>query len=581
MIYSLLSLALAAQVGAAAPPDVDRLRSAARNAEARFERLARAMAPHSYGGFDGRNCDEVVGRFCLRFDSTTTAPAAAEADRVLDARGEAVEALRRYFSAAPGERRAAGPVVRLLILDGRADEAVSAAATFAALSPDTLWGHLLLGLALHAAGSAEHAERAFVRALSHMDESTRREWADPRWLLDPRESGRVRRLPAAERADYERRFWLVSDPLWLTPSNERWTEHMARHAEARLMSQVPVVAGMLRWGRDLDELTVRYGTPTSRSQIRGNQPWDPSRFVEYFDTAQRAYSPERWTTEGFPDPPLPGERPLLYSARARSGYALKSVHQVLDLPHQVTRFMSGGEVVLRVDAAVPRPDSVPDHARARVGLFAYDSAFTRRVENTATRAWGGDTLHFSLSVRAPQGRAIYSVELYDSVARHAARARYALATEIPSEGIVVSDLLIGEPFDEARLPVRRDDPLLRAWPSLVARAGATIGLYAEVYRLAAPGPEAVRVELSLEPAEGPGLLAQFARWLGRATGLSQPRSDPRVSWSADVEEGVYPIALNLPLDPRRTGRQVLVLRVTDVATGVTAESRRPLLLRRE
>jgi hypothetical protein len=577
----LLTIVLSAQVGVALPQqDIDRLRSAARTAEARFERLARAMAPHSWGGFDGRNCDEIVGRFCLRFDSTTTPPPAVAANQVLDAREEAVEALRRYFSAVPGERRAAGPLVRLLIADGRAPEAVSAALTFSALTADTLWGHLLLGMAQHAAGDAGAAERSFVRALLAMDESAQREWADPAWLLDPREVSRVRRLPVAQRADYERRFWLVSDPLWLTEANERWVAHMARHAEARLMAQVPGVAGMLRWGRDLDELTVRYGTPTSRSQQRGNQPWDPSTFVEYFDTAQRAYTPERWMMDGFPEPPLPGDPPLLYSARARSGYALSTAHRVLHLPHQVTRFLADGEVVLRVDGALIRPAELPEGARPRVGLFVYDSAFTRRIETTQSLTWSADTVAFSLVARAPPGRSIYSVEAYDSVARFAARARYSVTAEVP-DGLLVSDLLISRPFAAGRLPVHRGDPALQPLASLVTAAGTTLGVYAEVYRLAGTGAESLRVEFSLEPADSPGLLAQFGRWLGRAARLTQPQADPRVAWSAEVENAVHPIAVNLPLDPGRTGRHVLILRVTDAATGVTAEARRILLLRDE
>jgi hypothetical protein len=581
MIQLLLTMAAIAQVGAALPEqEVDRLRREARNAEARFERLARSLAPHSWGGFDGRNCDEIVGRFCLRFDSTSTPPPPVEKGQVLEARAGAVEAHRRYFSAAPGERRAAGPLVRLLVLDGRSSEALSAARTFAALTPDTLWGHLLLGLAQHAAGSPEAAEREFVRALMRMDEGARREWADPKWLLDPREAGRVQRLSPTARADYERRFWLVSDPLWLTEANERWIEHMARHTESRLLAQVPIVTGMVRWGRDLEELTVRYGTPSSRSQVRGNMPWDPSTFVEYFDTAQRAYTPERWMMEGFPPPPAPGDPPLLYSARARSGYALNSVERVLHLPHQVTRFLSGGEVVIRVDGGLPRPADMADGAELSAGLFVYDSAFTRRAQSTRTLVWNADTVAFSLFVRAPGGQSIYSIEAYDPGSRFAARARYALETSIPDTGLIVSDLLIAAPFEEGRLPSRRDEPTLRPHHDLVLDAGSSVGVYAEVYRLSAPGPESLRVEFSLQPAEGPGLLVQFARWLGRAAGLVQPRTDPRVAWSTEVEEGVHPIVVTLPLDPSRTGRQMLVLRVTDTRTGVTAETSRVLLLQR-
>ena len=581
---------LPVQVDVAQAADtLGRLRSQARSAEARFERLARNLAPFSMGGFSGHDCDEIVGRFCLRFDSTLVAsrPSTPEVGRVIDARRESVEVLRRYFSAAPAERAAAGPLVRLLVLDDRTSEAVAAARAFAALSADTLWAHLLLGLALNAGGSLDDAERAFVQALLRMDEDARREWTDPEWLLHHAELRQVRRLGARERGEYERRFWLLSDPLWLTDPNERWIEHMARHVEARLMAEVPVVTGMMRWGRDLDELTVRYGTPSSRSQVRGNNPWDPSSFIEYFDTAQRAYSPERLLLEGLPAPPFPGDRPSLYSGRARSGYALRSVHRLVDLPHQVTRFLAGDSVVVRVDGALVRPPEPPEPpepprpaeaTRPRLGLFAYDSAYTRRIQRVQEGpAWTTDTLRFSLSVQAPAGAFVYSVEALDTAAAYAARARYTLDAFVPEDGPVVSDLLVGQAF-EGVLPATRADPALRPLHVLAVPMGTMLGIYAEVYRVDEVGPDALRIEFALEPAEGPGLLTRIARWIGRAAGVVAPATDPRVAWREEGEAGVHPIAVNLPVEPRRTGRYMLVLRVTEVRTGLTTETRRPLLV---
>jgi hypothetical protein len=565
------------------PDTVSRLRAQARTAEARFERLARNMAPYTWGGFDGRTCDEIVGRFCLRFDSVAVSsrPAEPEVGRVIDERRTAVETLRRYFAAAPHERAAAGPLVRLLILDDRAAEAVSAARAFAALTADTLWGHLLLGLAHNAAGAAAEAEREFMHALLLMDEDTRREWTDPQWLLHHAELRRLRRLDARQRSDYERRFWTMSDPLWLTEANERWVEHMARHVESRLMARVPIVTGMLRWGRDLDELTVRYGTPSARSQVRGNNPWDPSSFIEYFDTAQRAFSPEQWLTEGLPAQPLPGEKPALYASRARSGYALRTVHRLIDLPHQVTRFLAGDDVIIRVDGALERPRNParpPDGTRPRIGLFAYDSTFARRLYSVRDGPyWLADTVTFTLSLRVPPGTLVYSVEALDTGAAFAARARYALDAFVPADGPVVSDLLVSAPFQE-RLPDNRNDAALRPLHTLSIAAGSSIGVYAEVYRLRAAGPDMLRLEFALEPATGPGIISRVARWIGRTVGLLQPETDPRVAWREEVEAGTHPIALNLPLQTERTGRHVLVLRITDLQTGRTAETRRILMI---
>jgi hypothetical protein len=188
-------------------------------------------------------------------------------------------------------------------------------------------------------------------------------------------------------------------------------------------------------------------------------------------------------------------------------------------------------------------------------------------------------LRFSLLLRAAPEPLIYGVELLDSVAGVAARARYPLDATLTGTGLLVSDLLLSAPFD-GPLPTRRDDPVMAPLTSLVVPAGATLGVYAELYRSGADG-DAIRVEFGLEPADRPGLLGRLARWVGRATGILGSPVDPRVAWSANVESGVQPLAVNLPLDPRRRGRHVLVLRVTDLRTGTAVQAQRPLLIVRQ
>jgi hypothetical protein len=590
-VHALLSLGFIAQLGAALPADsVETLRDRARRAEARFERLSRQLAPLSWSdAFAGYECDEIVGRFCLRFDSAGTRPATldSEAARVVDARREAVEAIRRYFSAAPRERSAAGPLVRLLIRDGRAAEAASAAGAFAALSGDTLWGELLQGLAHHWAGAGTRAERHFIAALAHLPVEERRHWLDPSWLLDPEERRSARRLSEHVRADYERQLWLVVDPFWLTPENERWNEHIARHVETRLLAEVPVVAGMVRWGRDLDELTVRYGTPTTRAR-QGRPGSASSGMIEYWDTAQRAYVPARMSA-GLPRQPPPGERPLLYAAAARSAYTLRSVDRVIEPLHQVTRFLRGDTVMLRVDAAMPYggddmapqdnagdTTSVPAGARAltppRAGLFVYDSAFTRRTDATGIAILDGDTARFALFVAAPPGRLIYSAEMLGDSTVTAGRARYALDAHVPPFGPVVSDLLISRRFDPADPPDQLDDPRLRPFASLIFRPGDTLGVYAEVYRV--ENARSIDLQVALENAGRPSLLGRFSRWIGRGLGLIEPADDPRVGWRGEPANARYVVALNLVLEQDRSGLQDLVLQVTDPVTGELTEARR-------
>jgi hypothetical protein len=83
----------------------------------------------------------------------------------------------------------------------------------------------------------------------------------------------------------------------------------------------------------------------------------------------------------------------------------------------------------------------------------------------------------------------------------------------------------------------------------------------------------------MQPMDSPGLLRQFARWIGRGLGLVQPETDPRVAWREEAEGGVHPVAVNLPVAPPRAGRYLLTLRVTELATGQATETQRPLLVR--
>src|SRR5690606_27525273 len=140
---------------------------------------------------------------------------------------------------------------------------------------------------------------------------------------------------------------------------------------------------------------IRYGTPTTRARQGGiAQPAMGARpgMVEYWDSAQRAFDYER-LSEGVPLTPDPGVRPVLYSARTRSGYALLAADRVLEVTHQITRFVRGDSVFLRVDAALPVDSGrAPLHA----ALFAYDSAFTRRTRVTDSARVQHDTVRTTL-----------------------------------------------------------------------------------------------------------------------------------------------------------------------------------------
>ncbi|MCI0432446.1 MAG: hypothetical protein L0271_02180, partial [Gemmatimonadetes bacterium] len=336
--------------GLASADSIRKLRETARRAEVRFERLARSMAPVRMGGSDGSRCDERIGRFCLIYDSGRLPDPAPEPMAVTEARRTAIEALRHAFSHLPGDFETAGPLIRYLIEDDRADEAVPAARLFFAESRDSIWGPLLVGFALHAAQRDTAATRFFDLALPRLDEKERARIADVEWLLGHPDRGAYRRLDAPAKHAFRQRLWRLSDPLYLTPGNERANEHIARHVWSRILAHTPIVHDMVRWGDDLEQLTVRYGIPSSRTRSPGWGLTEGS-LTEHYDPDQLAWVPEDLLTRGPNRTPPPGEPWELDAKRNRSGYAPATLRRLRPLRHQVSRFPHGRSWILRVDAA--------------------------------------------------------------------------------------------------------------------------------------------------------------------------------------------------------------------------------------
>lgn len=556
------------------------LRDQARRAEARYERVSRTLAPVTWTRpMSGSECDEVIGRFCLRHDSLSPPRVEPPADGVIDALRDAIHAYRAWFSAAPSDPDAAGPLLRLLAVHGRypllAETAWQHHAAVLAAGADTVMAAALLGYALHRAGHSAAAQDAFDRAIAGMAPERRTSWLDLEWLLLPREHDARERLDSAAVREYDRRFWLLSDPFWSTAPNERWLEHLARRVEVELMESQPTGTGGWRWGEDLAELTVRYGMPSQRERMV--QPGLGSTgMVEHSDSAQRALSPDSLLLAGYPAEPDPGSYPRLYASRARSAWAPPIVERVLELPHQATRRMVAGMPHLRVDGWVPDSLVPRPPLRSAPLVIVYDS--TLRTRQVFRASWTPTTRpcdaarcvtgrSFTAMGPMPAGSGIYAVELLDSAAGVGLRARHALPPRDSAAG--ASDILLargGRTWDAAD-----------ALPDATVTAGDTVFLLAEVY--GADGPMAV--ELALEDAVHRGSLHRLARWIGRQTGLGSPEGTPRLRWvEQTTDDDVHGLALALPLPPGLRGLHDVVLRVRSAGDARAVEVRRRVRIER-
>lgn len=580
----------AAQAVQAGAPDAAALGRAARTASFRYESLQRRLAPATNdGGRRSDQCDERIGRFCFWYDAPSDPPdppLPPEPPEVADARLVAVEAHRRWFSAAPDDHQASGFLIRYLVEDGRSSEAVAAARTHvwaAGRDPDALF---ILGLALHYAEDFVAAEAAFDSARAGMDEVRRRAVDGVEMLLERSERGRYADLPADARERYERRLWALSDPSVLQPGNERRSGHYARHAWARIHERAPRVRGKISWGDDHEEILIRFGLPVSRKRIRDFPSTfvqsDP-RFIESFDPGAVALVPPALLTRGLPEAPPPGLRHELVRDTAPSSYA--PVRLRLDaLDVVVSRMPADYGALLRLDAVLA-PDTIEPRTpfEPRALLVLMDTLGNELLREPAPTRRQGDSTVVSGRAAVPPGEWVYRVEVLDDSTALAGLAQYRVSVPFPGmplraedavdtrPGFTLSDLIVAEPFGDS-LPMAHDDPLLRPYPSLVLPTRTAVGLFAEARGLRREGRYAV--EWSVEEQKESSILGQAARWLGRRLGLIEREEPLRVRWEDVAVGGSVPVAVNLDLADADEGLYRVRLRVTDEITGVARTAER-------
>ena len=562
---------------ASAPPDSIRtLRDAARRAEVVFERLSRQLAPIRWGGLDGGQCDEHVGRFCLIYDSGRLPDPAPEPVPVIEARRVAIEALRRSFTFLPADFETAGPLVRYLIEDDRADEAVPAARLFFAESRDSIWGPLLVGFSLHAARRDTTAERYFSIALPRLEPAEQARIDALDWLLGAADRRAYRKLEEEARKSFAEKLWRFSDPLYLTPGNERRNEHLTRHVWSRILAHTPVVRDMVRWGEDLEQLTVRYGIPSSKTRSPGWGATEGS-LVEHYDPDQLAWVPEDLLTRGPEPTPVPGAAWSLDATRNRSGYAPATLRRLTAMHHQVSRFPAADGAVLRVDGLFVADSVSAGKPTLQTGFRVMDTMFATVIDRASERELLADSLNVAFEAYLQPGEYVYSLEALEPDTRHAMRARYATAIDSAAAGLRVSDPVITRAW-RGRSPDGRGDAAFEPVPRLSFSREDTVGIYAEVHGLP-PGRASFDVRLSIEPASRASLPIRIASWIGDRLGLHSPAPPPRLQWSTEWSaDGPAILAVDLFLNDVRNGVQVVVLDVVDPRSGRTTTSRRILLI---
>jgi hypothetical protein len=491
------------------------------------------MLPKFYAG-TADHC-LIVGRFCEWHPNIDDSVVPAEGKNIVRARAELLRNLAKASADLPGDDWIMGQRIRYLT-EGHDTSAVSVARSCRATR---WWCDALLGLTLHVAGNYVAADSAYAAALAEMPSQTRCHWLNLAPLLDDDVRGTYKKMSCEQREVADARIWWVADPLFMTPGNERRTEHFSRVLHTALQQDAANTYGS-SWGGDLAELILRFGWA---------EKWTQEPPQSMFTDSKAAISGHERE---------PGYHFFL-TQRPPDSLALivDSVFDIYQFPPREMYSPVYTKAFVRLDAQVARfrrGDSTKVVAAYDVSA---DTIFGRRKFTAALIASGGDALAPSmtqvaespvknvLTVSTPWKEQLIGVELLANDSAGAARWRSGFA-EIPLDSgkVSVSDLLFvdGAPS----LPGDLNEAIPHVHGGTTFRHDEKIGLFWELYGKT-PADSALPISLTITPVDVSLLRRAFhaLRIASKPTPLS-------IRWQENGASGVLSarsVLLDLSLMP--------------------------------
>ncbi|HVE80343.1 MAG TPA: GWxTD domain-containing protein [Gemmatimonadaceae bacterium] len=456
------------------------------------------------------------------------------------------------------------------------------AAERAATAPGDAWARLALGLAHHRLGESAQAAVAFDSALRLLPPGERLRLTRLSRILPPGDSASYAGLVPPRRAHTDSVYWMLADPLWLTPENEHQLEFLSRATFAELRWTAEDY-GMRGADTDRGDIYVRYGPPpavisfppgsTDGGDSRTSLLWwyDVGsafvfRQIPGYGVAPLSLGDTRRTRN------LRGEVPVSWANVARERH-------VDSITVRVTRFRGAADSVdVFIAAELPTDSLASGTELARGALDVAFSAYTWRGDrllHDSTRhvvdfaALGAREMRVWRS-RIPQASLYFRVEALEPAARRGARGSGTLKTEADS-GFGLSDVLV------ARAASPKPDVAPHRWtdfnlvPSVgIVRRGEPFSLVWENYRFAERGGSVrYRVQIGLA-RRAPNSVPLRNRILG-AIGLGRGGTTVVLTYEKTAPAGPV-VVEHVSVDPGaqvQAGTYALVVRVTDLHTGKT------------
>lgn len=538
----------------------------------------------------------------LERSSTWAGQGLAERDQML-------EHLRKALEADPAHVGAASQLLAYYYDEGYLDEFIAEARRFARSAPSEPKAYLALGLGLHATGRQDEAAGAFQYALELMDPGLAEEFLSVARLMTKDDAEAYADLTPDTRREARRRFWLASDPLYLTPSNEFRAEYLARMAYADLRYGVAEYK-LPGWQTDKGVIYVRYGTPLrqatfSPTNLGEQSVGDPGQIGA--TTTVWAYGPRGpvfvfTQNTGYRRARFAGDFRYYaddYRSLQPARMTAPSLPTPVEMPTQVARFRGAGQTMaLEVHALLPldtlgRLGGVVE-TTLESGLFVVDpeGVELRRLTNVEAFRVGerAERTVRSWTTDVPPGRSyLVATELRDPITWATATFRERVPPRaFPSGSPSLSDILVAnrvEPLVED--PASRHAFAIDAEPTLSFDEGQPVHVYFELYNLVPDDEQFASYELELvvylQEIFREGLVSQIAGSVADVLGFT-PEGGRSVELRFQREARVLardliPEFFSLTLDDPRPGRYTMELQVTDRNGGQVMTANREFFIR--
>ena len=586
-VFAPLSKSLSAQSGETANPDSLALHEQAKDSQARFERFREERIPPELPGF-GRGCDDLVGRFCLRFEDGETESEWKVPEEPVEfsmARVQVLRELAEVGNKIPGDPWVLGQRVAYM---GEVGDWRGAEQLVRSCGSGNWWCTALMGYVRHGQGEWNGAADLFSLALTQMPADEAERFLSLSHLLDPDALDVYER--SSDKPSLEERLWLLADPLYMVDGNDRMTEQFARAVIVR-MRQESVNPYGVEWGDDIAELTLRYGAEKAwerQAHVRVGPSLQDTRNIvgRHHPKSQEFLPPD----EALEDPAqiAPGDW-TLEQRRPWTGYAPPYAPDLNALETQVARFRRGDSLLV-VGAFEPQEEDQPETDTRRQSMNprivdvrsrrnesrgerqARSNPFGRiqeepvpflpeEPEKTAPVQSGlflidtetgahhevlGEGPRGAFQLLVPNGRYIIGVEAFSPDDKRAWRDRHGLWQDPLVLGLAaVSDLLILK--GGGNLPESLEEALPTAMPVTRIRTGESFKAAWELYGLRIGESASVRIGVD-RGGEG------FIRRLGQFLRVLEPDAPVVMTYEdtgPDVLGTVFrAVELNLPdLEP--------------------------------